>query len=584
MTSEVIKTRGKHYFILTVLCLLIWIHIPSVHAQPEVNSAHSIQRSGSQYPLTFIETSNGNFAVLARTSDSWFAQGDEWFVMLDKEGNKQWDVLLENQSFGKLVESDVGDFYVTGNRDKAVFLTKLNSKGELLWVNEFPGIYFSDLLASNDGIILAGSSFNETTMQNEMFISKTDFFGNTLWNRTYRSDDEHTVIPNRIISAQYGGYIVSGTVSCKYCNVYEANVILQKLDENGIASWNQTYGSNSYGSIENTELFEDSDGNIVFNVEKEYFLLFSQSSELVKIDRFGNLLWNKTYSEITSNSLFCSAVSSIESGYAILESQDGNFNASSSLLKIDSNGELEYEIVLGEHYYRDSILLQRSTGEYLILGSTNDGQNSDITLTLTKSEGPDILLLWITLGSTLVAGILVYNRYFTKKSKIILTPGKSRELIQELFQSQSTLYFLLMGQSSIKDKHVENEIKKAIPHKIYDFKFLLQPVRLSITKVLFENIRLSSVELKEILEVSWNEYRNNITALQKKRYVDIVEGFEDAKVTQFVSLTQLGIESYKILTDLLHLFLDNTPDYQNYIREAQSLIDDPDKDVYPKNY
>lgn len=159
--------------------------------------------------------------------------------------------------------------------------------------------------------------------------------------------------------------------------------------------------------------------------------------------------------------------------------------------------------------------------------------------------------------------------------------GTPKAFIKELFQSQTLLYYTLVGQSRLGDKDLESNIRQGIPRNILEFKFLLHPLRLSMTKLLYENLELSSVDIKDILNISWNDYTTHTTALKKKGYINVTDRFIEGNKRQILTLEPKGIQEYKVLLDLLHLFLDNSTDLNAYIQTAQQRLEQSDPDLYP---
>lgn len=107
---------------------------------------------------------------------------------------------------------------------------------------------------------------------------------------------------------------------------------------------------------------------------------------------------------------------------------------------------------------------------------------------------------------------------------------------------------------------------------MYQYRFLLHPYRLAIMKLLNKYIRLSSLEIKEKLNLSWGEYSNTITSLKKKGYISYSDDFDENSVRRFIHLEEPGRQDFEKLTKLLADFLFYSTD----------IIDDVDYDnTYP---
>jgi len=159
--------------------------------------------------------------------------------------------------------------------------------------------------------------------------------------------------------------------------------------------------------------------------------------------------------------------------------------------------------------------------------------------------------------------------------------GKSAEIVKELFKSQTILYYTLIGQSKITDEELESNVKKAVPSNFLEYRFLFHPVKLAIVKLLYENLEFTSIELKNILEISWNDFHTHASALRKKGYIRMEDEFVMGVKRQMLRIEDKGIQEYKTMIDLLHLFLDNSTDYKLYIDTAQKRMESINRDLYP---
>ena len=130
--------------------------------------------------------------------------------------------------------------------------------------------------------------------------------------------------------------------------------------------------------------------------------------------------------------------------------------------------------------------------------------------------------------------------------------------ISPLYNYHQSLYFALLGQKS-PEKADQKRIESAIPEKLYHYKFLLHPYRLAVMKMLYNHSRLSSLEIKETLSLSWSDYNNVVNALKKRGYVTVNDDFEDSVVRRFVFLEEAGRLDFQALEHLLRQFLDNAP-------------------------
>lgn len=111
-----------------------------------------------------------------------------------------------------------------------------------------------------------------------------------------------------------------------------------------------------------------------------------------------------------------------------------------------------------------------------------------------------------------------------------------------------------------KDYTPEGKISK----ELFEFKFLLHPLRLAIMKSLSDNPQLTTTDLKNLLNISWTELSNHLKALKKKGYILTESKFIDNSVKVAITIEPNGLSAFHSLGDLLAEFFDQA-NYTNYL-------------------
>ena len=194
------------------------------------------------------------------------------------------------------------------------------------------------------------------------------------------------------------------------------------------------------------------------------------------------------------------------------------------------------------------------------------------------ADNAALLLILSFTGISSTVGYMYYLRHKPLFEGVLT--GKRAGIIHKIFQSQTLLYYQLIGQNRIEDPDIEKGVVNAVPKELSEYQFLLNPIRLSIVKLLFDNMQLTSVELRDELDLTWNEYYTHTSALFKKGYIKITDQFISGKKRQIMILEPYGAEQFNKLTELLHVFLDNTKDYKEYMELASDKLIDDEK-LYP---
>ncbi|MHA2253558.1 MAG: transcriptional regulator, partial [Candidatus Kariarchaeaceae archaeon] len=181
----------------------------------------------------------------------------------------------------------------------------------------------------------------------------------------------------------------------------------------------------------------------------------------------------------------------------------------------------------------------------------------DVPITVSDSINPLITLFAIISLGGLGYYLVKYFSYKTMNGRLIFNKHLMKHII-EIIDHRPYLLYLIFGESLSDNREIRTELRNSVPQEIFNHKFLMNPVRLAITKLLYENTELTSTEIKETLQISWSHYSNHVKALKKQDYIHIRQEFRDESVKQILTLRPKGHEKYSALIDLLQQFLDQT--------------------------
>jgi len=139
-------------------------------------------------------TSLNQGSALVQTSDGGFItavipwlSGQGALIKRDADGNREWTInpdmwvySLDSTSDGNVIAAGAGS---SGD------LKKISLGGSILWEKPTPGIFYS-VSESSDGGLLTAGWYSQSSV--DVYISKSDSNGDSLWTRTYDSsgDDE----------------------------------------------------------------------------------------------------------------------------------------------------------------------------------------------------------------------------------------------------------------------------------------------------------------------------------------------------------------------------------------------------------
>ncbi len=229
---------------------------------------------------------------------------------------------------------------VTSNSTNNIFLTKLDSKGNTIWENTYLdnlNIFGSDVVETPEGEFLAIGTISD----NVAVVIKTDLNGNLLWSKTYDYLTSYLLVGPSITILSDENYVIGNGSK------------LEKINSDGERLWIISPG------VKLTSVKSSSDGNIIVAGLEKYskidlegntkwikslistvecidnsndggFIFLTNSFDIVKTNSQGEIIWTKTIFDV-GNYIFLAS----DGGFVIT----GSINGKLHLVKTDQNGE-----------------------------------------------------------------------------------------------------------------------------------------------------------------------------------------------------------------------------------------------------
>ena len=218
------------------------------------------------------QTTDGGYVVTGRTK-SFGNSHDVYLIKTDSLGVEIWSKTYgddyDNSGRSVIQTSDNGFFlttntYILGSGFSWIDLIKTDSVGNIEWTstfdNEDDDVGFSAQSTDDGGFIIAGMSEEDNNI-GDVLLFKTSDNGSIEWSRTY-GDRERLERGNCVTQTAEGGYLVVGA---KKTDNTDFDIFLVKTDSFGDTLWTRTFGGNNWD--EGTWVEQTTDGGYIITGE-----------------------------------------------------------------------------------------------------------------------------------------------------------------------------------------------------------------------------------------------------------------------------------------------------------------------------
>jgi len=300
--------------------------------------------AGDDIAVSMTKTKDGNFVITGLTSSFGVSYYHVYVLKVDKDGNKIWEKAYGGNGYDRgnsVKETKDGGYIIAGITEsfgsgfEDVYLLKLNPNGELLWNKAYgtPGFERAyDVIETSDGgYVVVGESQEKDKYTSNAFVLKVKPNGEMEWSKDYGGKGNDALYS--VIETKDGGYLGVGYTESF---VKKGEIYLIKVDKKGKLLWEKTYGGE--GKDEAYSIISSNDG-------KGYMMVGMMEKEkgqfdgfLAKVDETGKLLWMKNYGGDKSDRI--NAICQTENGYILVGATE-SFNAKGCdvyIVKVDEDG------------------------------------------------------------------------------------------------------------------------------------------------------------------------------------------------------------------------------------------------------
>jgi hypothetical protein len=381
-------------------------------------------------------TSDGGFIVGGNTdngigydkTDTARGKLDIWIIKVDRNGAKVWDKTLGgslDDFLGEIIVAPDGSILVAINTSSAVsgdktapsfggadcWVVKLNSNGQKIWDKAFGGSsgdsFYTGFVDKEGNYIFGGTSFSPVSGTktepsrggNDGWLVKTDANGNKIWDKTLGGD--RTDFIQCMAEAKDGGYIlgiisnsnISGDKNAG--NKGADDCWLVKINKSGNLVWQKTIGGNKKDNSIAIDI--DDSGGIYIGLESLSdisgdktcsFIGPGQDSWIIKTDAEGNLEWQSCY-EFAA--LYKATLTS-DNDYVLTANRNSLY-----IIKLENNIETD---VSANYAYDNLEIFPNPTINWINIQLKDQNLNEGIEAQIIGSDGRTVQRLFLQLQNS----------------------------------------------------------------------------------------------------------------------------------------------------------------------------------------
>lgn len=300
-------------------------------------------------------------------------------IQISESGNHpeiEWEKMIQgtDDQFGSFIQQTVdGGYIIAGTstlKDTTeICIMKQDSKGDIIWQNYYRKEALNYGVAiyqtPDNGFLVFGNTITTKSNKSDIYIIKINFEGLVLWDKTIGEDLDDRIYAVKPTKDE--GFVLCGQTES--LNNQKEDAFLIKMDVSGNLEWKKIY--NKEGIDLAKDCVQTIDGGFAFigsTINNQGVLQIL----MTKTDSIGNLIWQKMFGN-KSNFVGNSLVETPDKGFVLLAETD-SFSSYEGiyLLKIDTFGQ-----ILWEKYYEGSkstvgySIEKTNSGYYMIAGATN---------------------------------------------------------------------------------------------------------------------------------------------------------------------------------------------------------------------
>jgi len=351
---------------------------------------------------SIVAHSSNGFILLGRSFDG-IGQDEIYVIRLDDDGNTIWSKRYfgdESEEIGfDIIMSFEGNPVICGYRHsfvdtncQEIFLSKLDTLGDTVWTKTYGGTFCdrakSIVQTVDSGFVLAGFLRENSAQDIKGFILRTDKNGDSLWSRIFGSGVSFPfdkVIIEDVIVLQNGDFLVSGARNDDDSLTHD--IYAARISSTGTLLWEVHYGNATIQkALSSAQL---SNGSIIY---VGYQLMSGQPPNflIINTDINGDSIASLVFGDTLSN-VCIDVISTDDGGFLFCGDNTNSVQPrfySVTVAKFDSTLSQEWSLSIEGGEEINSKAIRRTLDGGYILSGYKKTVNDFGQLYVAKIQGP----------------------------------------------------------------------------------------------------------------------------------------------------------------------------------------------------
>ncbi|MFH1436102.1 MAG: hypothetical protein ABIJ56_10335 [Pseudomonadota bacterium] len=334
------------------------------------------------WSFSMAQLTDGGFMLVTGTPFDADTSADVRIFRLDEKGDIVWQKIFssEEADYAFFIRQTAGDRFIVAGTvspllcecpdivDSDIWIFEIDGDGNLLWQKRYKGSgeewAWTITQLEDGGYAVAGNTQTlEEDSKEDIFVLRLDGEGNVVWMNTYGGEGRDDFVrfiyetpEGGTVLAAYTDSLIDGT------GPGLGDILVLRLDRDGNILSQRTYGG-SGGDWPNT--FKPTRDNCFVLVGGTYsFGEGGGDMWVLKLDRFGDPLWQKTYGG-PSEDYGVAVVETADNGFLVAgnTSSFGAGDVDAWLLRTDGHGSVMWEKTYGGEEYDGAYIYLFEAGE-----------------------------------------------------------------------------------------------------------------------------------------------------------------------------------------------------------------------------